>query len=345
MTLNHINGMYATMMRGGAPLVPPSSLLVISHGTAPFIRAISTVDYTTYTSPSTLPANSPSTGAFSPDGQLFACNNGNAAEKFFIYQTGRKKDASQWVKLAAPATMPSYTITTMRFSSDGQYLAVGGDFANDFLIYKTSDWTTLPVRNTSPGANVRSLDFNPASTRLAVTAQTGFLSLYDLPAVTKVTGLPSTTIDGKSLRYSPDGAEIVTGIGNPYTTPFLKRHDALTLIAQANLPASGGLPMDDDYLTFSPDGKYLVALSFSTQMAAVYDWPSKTLMSTLPGLLGNNNGSKAATISRDSKYLAITQTRVTTEPTMAIIRLSDAQTLFLSTTANGNPNFARYSPF
>lgn len=322
-----------------------SSILVISHGTAPFIRALSTTDYTTYTSPATLPANSPQVGAFSPDGQLFACNNGNAAEKFFIYQTGRKKDASQWVKLAAPATMPSAAIVCMAFSPDGQYLAVGGNFTNDFLIYKTADWTTLPARNTSPGANVRSLDFNPASTRLAVTAQTGFLSLYDLPGVTKVTGLPSTTQDGKCLRYSPDGAEIVSGIGNPYETPFLRRHDAATLVALTNLPAPGGLPGEDDHLTFSPDGKYFVALSLSTQMAAVYDWPSKTLMGTLPGLLGNNNNGKAATISRDSKFLAITQPKATTEATLAVVNLQTLATVFSTTTVNANPNLARYSPY
>lgn len=337
--------MFATMMRGGAPLVPPSSLLVISHGTAPFVRAISTVDYTTYTSPSTLPANSPNTGAFSPDGQLFACNNGNAAEKFFIYQTGLSSDASTWTKLAAPGTMPNQTITCMAFSPDSQYLAVGGNFTNDFLIYKTSDWTTLPVRDTSPGANVRSLDFNPASTRLAVTAQTGSLSIYDLPAVTKVTGLPSIVQDGQSLRYSPDGAEIVSGIGNPYGTPFLARHNSLTLAAQSALPAPAGIPSVDDHLAFSPDGTYLVSLSATTQFGAVYDWQNKTLLSTLPTLTGDAGTNKSATISRDSKYLAITQQKTTTEPTMAIIRLSDAQTLFLSTAANSNPNVARYSPF
>lgn len=334
-----INGIVAQTQLG-------SSLLVISHGSAPVIRVLSTVDYTTYTSPASLPANSPVTAAFSPSGDWFACSNGNGAEKIYIYQTGRDTNAGNWVKLAAPATMPSLAIACMSFSPDSQYLAVGGNITNDFIIYKTSDWSVLATRDVSPGSNVRSLDFSPDGSRLVVTTQTGYLTLYDIPGVTKVTGLPSVSLDAKSVRHSPDGTEIVSGIGSPYGSPYLKRYASGTLVAGADLPSASSFPSEDDNIQFSANGRWLITVpAEGVRMASIYDWQAKTLAGTLPSLTGVAGLLKGLSISIDSQYVAITQSNSTTEPTLAVIRISDAQTVFTSEVSNTNPNVARYSPF
>lgn len=323
-----------------------SSLLVISHSAAPFVRALSTTNYTTYTSPVTLPASSPATGAFSAGGEWFACSNGTAAEKFFIYQTGLSTDAATWTKLSAPATMPSDALVCMAFSPNGQYLAVGGDISNQFIIYKTSDWSVLATRDVSPGSNCRSLDFSPDSARLAVTTQTGHITLYDIPGVTKVLGLPSVALDAKSLRYSPDGAEIVAGIGDSYGTPYIKRYAAGTLVAQAELDSASAVPGNDDCIAFSPDGRWLVALpSSGARMASVYNWSTKALHSTLPALVGAAGFVKGLSVSIDSQMVAISQNTATTEPVLSVVRLSDSHTVFTSTAVNTNGNVARYSPF
>lgn len=323
-----------------------SSLLVISHSAAPFVRALSTTNYTTYTSPVTLPASSPATGAFSAGGEWFACSNGTAAEKFFIYQTGLSTDAATWTKLSAPATMPSAALVCMAFSPDGQYLAVGGNITNDFIIYKTSDWSVLATRDVSPGSNVRSLDFSPDGSRLVVTTQTGYLTLYDIPGVTKVTGLPSVSLDAKSVRHSPDGTEIVSGIGSPYESPYLKRYASGTLVAGADLPSASSFPSNDDNIQFSANGRWLITVpAQGVRMASIYDWQAKTLAGTLPSLTGVAGLLKGLSISIDSQYVAITQSNDTTEPTLAVIRISDAQTVFTSEVSNTNPSVARYSPF
>ena len=235
-------------------------------------------------------------------------------------------------------TQPSSASNVVAFSSDNAYLAVGGNITNEFIVYKTSDWSTLPVRDTSPGANVRDIAFSPDSARMAVTSQNGYVTLYAVPAMTKVLDLPSVSLDAKALQYSPDGAEIVCGIGHPYSSPYIKRYNSSTLAALADLSAPTNYPFDE-CIRFSPDGSLLGVVSVAnSDSLSIYRWSDKTKLTT-PVLDSDNIASLS--FSRDSRYLA----HCDQAGPLSIVDTQTMAVVHTNTDTNISGNAVAYSPF
>lgn len=315
-----------------------SAALAIGYSSGDRLRVFRTTNYASYTVPPSAPINEPASCAFSPNGELFACLNANATEKILVWQTGLSPDASKWTKVAALSTQPSSASNVVAFSSDNAYLAVGGNITNEFIVYKTSDWSTLPVRDTSPGANVRDIAFSPGSARMAVTSQNGYVTLYAVPAMTKILGLPSVSLDAKALQYSPDGAEIVCGIGSPYSSPYIKRYNSSTLAALTDLSAPTNYPLDE-CIRFSPDGSLLGVVSgANSDSLSIYRWSDKTKLTT-PVLDSDNIASLS--FSRDSRYLA----HCDQAGPLSIVDTQTMAVVHTNTDTNISGNAVAYSPF
>lgn len=335
MSLNHLNAGYFSMMRFRGVR---SEALAAAYTSGDRLRIFDASDYSTFTVPPSGPTNTPASMCFSHDGSLFACLNGNAAEKVIVYQTNLSNNAVSWVKNAALATQASSALNVVKFSPDGSYMAVGGNITNDFIVYKTSDWTTLPIRDVSPGSNVRDITFSSDSSRMIVTSQNGYITSYSLPGVTKILGLPSVALDAKAIDVSNDGF-LVSGIGNPYGSPYIKIYKESTLVAD---PDFVGLPPDiptEEALRFSISGAYVGSFSTSGANALrVWAWPSRASV-TVPAIAASGSSLASVSFSADDKFVA-----AGANGRFDVVRLSDGSIASSIVDANLS-GVCTYSPY
>lgn len=274
------------------------------------------------TNPSTAPAGSTKSSAFSSDGTYLAMTGGTSP---FIYIYKRSGDV--FTKLADPATLPPSGPQAVAFDATDTYLCVTTTAASpNITIYKRSGdtFTKLADPVGAPGSVAYyGATFSPDSTYLALATNTSpFIYIYKrsgdvftkladpatLPPGAVNTSYPGCiAFDGTSTYLS-----IVTST-SPYITIYKRSGDVFTKLAD---PAT--LPAGQTYsCAFSPDGVYFaVGLVKITSFESLYIYKrSGDVFTKLPtaftfthfisGCKFNSNGTELAIGTAISPFMFV----------------------------------------
>ena len=291
------------------------------------------VALSTYTNITTNPIRAyTSVGRFSPDGSLFVCDNGNNAEKIFIYQTHGSADATTWTKLPALGQQPLDSLWTAEFSPDGQWLAVGHNTSPYVEVYNTATWTKRPAPATTVGGTAYSISFSPDSSMMAATGAN--LRVYNTSTMGLVPGVPSLSWPSW-VRFSADGANLLT---DNSSAPFIRRYETTGWTSQP-IGAGSGLSYQ---ARASSDGRWLAV---QTEVG-VDVWDAETWNRFPISILQFDgvSGSVGLSFSKDSKYFAFSA--VTYAENLSIVDTSDWSLVYGATWPAGfGAGFCEFSPF
>lgn len=247
--------------------------------------------------------------AYSPDGMYFVLSSKSMSPYLAIY---KRNSGGTYTKLANPSVMPAYSVDYVRFSPDGNHLAVLGNH-NCFYIYKRNGdtFTLLAQPDITPNGNgVRDISFSPDGRYMAVSATSGS---YYRPWIYKRNGdnyVKLADLDGLSgsknyysCKFSPDGKYLA--VGGSYLLYRVNGNDTFTLIENAF-----GTPYMDnaDGLTcdWSPDGKQFISSStnntggFALHTYSSTDYFTRTYISIPEGYR-----VESLRFSNDGQYIGV----------------------------------------
>jgi WD40 repeat protein len=200
---------------------------------------------------------------FSPDGKLLMLTISRgihqAGDQLFVYRT------DTWEFAWAVRTMP-FQPTVVATSPDGKLIALGGQ-----EVYGLG---------TPPKPKILVMDI--VTRQIARTIDAPFLG-----------GIPVTT-----LAWRPDGLHIAAGCSPGDNSPdpdVVRIFEVGTGKRIASVAAKYGTVTG---LTYSPDGRYLIAGSVDDSVR-IMDGHNYTLLQKIPG------DARSVGVSRDSRYLAI----------------------------------------
>ena len=189
---------------------------------------------------------------FSPDGQYLvvagATSNASSDPRLRLY----KVNGSTLTYVSTYSF--SATIRGVRFSPDGEYIAVGYNESPYFtLLKRTGDTLSIASTHTLPGGG-RRLCFSPDGKYIAVsTTVEPYLILLkrDGPTVT-IVATYTTPSSINDLDFSPDGKYIALAHGgSPYLTILKRDGDSLSVAYTYTLSYTGV------GVKFSPDGNFV----------------------------------------------------------------------------------------
>jgi WD40 repeat protein len=151
------------------------------------------------------------------------------------------------------------------YSPDGKTLATGGD-GNSIILWDTSAWKQKNILRGHTGT-VYAIAFSPDGKTLASGAADKSLILWDAAAGKKLWAVQGINGDAMNVAFSPDGKTLAhTADSSPSHVVFRD-------------PATGHIQgtLDMDFwgiyrVVYSPDGKYLAVVSFSS-MVAMFSLP------------------------------------------------------------------------
>ena len=263
--------------------------------------------------------------AYSPDGKLLAACDSNqlkvydsATGELIMGLSGHEKD-----------------VISIAFSPDSKYLATGS-VDTTIRLWDASTGDLVRVLE-GHSAEVGGLAFSPEAKFLLSSGEDGMLIIWDVTTGELLRRLPDFTVykvsfnpagtqvaaatfNGLQIRaYAPDSAELI----------FLEESEVMTTIPDASM----GI--------FSPDGKWLAAVSLSTASGNTLKlWDANTGQELLT-LAGHTGWLSGLAFSPDGKRLASTSL----DGTVRIWSLSPGQeTVAVSTAPAGYGNRVAYSP-
>jgi Tol biopolymer transport system component/DNA-binding winged helix-turn-helix (wHTH) protein len=157
----------------------------------------------------------------------------------------------------------------------------------DEVLYRANADGTGPIQLTEPPIAVKSLQWSPDGSQILVNAQnaTEKVRMYIVPA----TGgplkslIPEDSEPEMDSHWSPDGARVVySNLGNPWETLHPVEIRLLDLASRRTtaLPGSG----EDFSPRWSPDGRYIAALTISEHKLRVFDLKSKSWTTIYDGV-------------------------------------------------------------
>ncbi|MGD8570267.1 MAG: caspase family protein [Gammaproteobacteria bacterium] len=140
---------------------------------------------------------------------------------FYIYVFDRK---SGRLKKTVPGL--SDTITALRFSADGRFLAAGMTGGKGIVVFSTKSWDVV-LRDSDYKGDVYALDFAPSST-LASASFDGYIRQYNKSFKLIGKQQPQGGSRPYSVRYSPTGALIAVGFQDSPNIEVLSAGDLST---------------------------------------------------------------------------------------------------------------------
>lgn len=325
-----------------SPTLPTltSSLLAVSTTHSDAVRFYKTSDYATYSVLPSPPSTDRVAFDFSPTGDIFVVANQTvgALGRFDIWSTGGSDNASTWTLLLPSITFPSGKVKFLKFSPDGQYLAVLFEAVKYIKVYNVSNWSSLPDTSITPSANVGSLGFSGDSTKLVV-AGASVRYTFNVPAMTLAAtyGIAGT---GSQLAVHPtEDAAVFGNSGSPYVNPVTHLGVAITPAlpaAQDSFTSAAG-----NSIIFANNGATLIAAGSTTLGTAcltIYDWATKTKVGNpFPAIyLG---GNMAVALDKDTVSLCAT------EDAIQKVFIFKASTMTRTNTLVATSKFLAYSPY
>jgi WD40 repeat protein len=228
--------------------------------------------------------------AYSPDGKLLAaCDNSQL--KVYDPTSG---------ELLMALSGHEGEVISVAFSRDGKYLATG------------SADTTVRVWNVGNGDLIRVLEghsaevggvvFSPEGKLLLTSSEDGMLIIWDVETGEQLREIPDFTVF--KVSFSPDGTRVAGATFNGLQVWMYEPRSAEPITLEAaeailTIPEAGAA-------VFSPDGKWLAALSLSTASGnAVKLWDANTGQELLT-MVGHTDWLAGLAFSPDGKRLAST---------------------------------------
>ncbi len=170
--------------------------------------------------------------------------------------------------------MPSGDVSSVRWSFNGTYLAVGLRSSPYIYIYKRSGDTFTKLANPAslPGNEARSIDFSSDDTYLATGEKAGGITIYKRAGdtFTKLAGQPDfpTTDTTRGITISNNTTYLVAGEdASPYIRIYKRSGDTFTQLAGQPDVLPGALAHKAD---FSYDDNYLAITSQASPYVLIY---------------------------------------------------------------------------
>ncbi len=228
--------------------------------------------------------------AYSPDGRLLAACDSNQL-KIYDPVSGN---------LITTLSGHEGDVISVTFSFDGKYLATGG-VDTTVRIWDASNGELLHVLK-GHSAEVGGLAFSPEGRLLFTSSEDGTLAIWDVVTGERLRTLPNFTI--YKVSFSPDGTAVAvatfSGLQVWRYTP-----DSVEPISLEESEARLTIP-DGSAGIFSPDGKWLAALSLSTANGnAIKLWDASTGQELLT-LVGHTGWIAGFAFSPDGERLVST---------------------------------------
>jgi WD40 repeat protein len=191
-----------------------------------FDRGSGTLTQVDAISPDGQSASSPRTVQWMPNGQYIALGgliNGATGNDLFVYRFNRNTETATEVFSLNPDGGSGDTVSTVNWSADGSYLAVGGSVNgttnNDLFVYtfNAALETLTQVASTNPGGGVSndgilSVQWSPDGNYLAVAGSINGTPNNDLIIYTGLQ-FPQNNVITNNTLYCSSGNRYPTGVG------------------------------------------------------------------------------------------------------------------------------------
>ena len=170
-------------------------------------------------------------------------------KNFHIYLFDRKSGGLKRVVEGLPDT-----ITTLKFSADGNYLAAGMAGAKGIVIFSTQTWKAV-LKDAGYQDDVYGLDFSPQGA-LATTSFDGFIRQYNSSFELKHKQKPQGGSKPYSIRYSPTDAMLLVGFVDSRNIEVLDSNNLSSLYMPDTLRVDNG---NLGAVAWSADGRSVYA--------------------------------------------------------------------------------------
>jgi WD40 repeat protein len=176
---------------------------------------------------------------------------------------------TQTEQLVQRLAVAPWTITSLRFSPDGQFLAVGMHGQGGLIIVRRANGQVVAT-DTAYQNKVMDMEFDRFG-RLHTIGLDGFVRLYQQDFKLLARRQAKASKDPVAVRVSPDGEQLAVGFADAPVVEVLSARD-LSTVAVLKAPAN----RQRDFVTvgWSSDGQYLYAGGDSTASGRsdVYRW-------------------------------------------------------------------------
>jgi WD40 repeat protein len=205
--------------------------------------------------------------AFSADGQWLATSDAHILRLW----TRADRDAAGWREVATRSLWRAAggdgerptgdAISTIAFTAKNDYLAVGSGSGQVTLwsLARLSSRQEAPAASVDIGMRVSALAFDPSGTPLLAGGDDGFVTEYNVPALTRkhVTARHERSIMGVAVAPARQGgASWVSADADGYIVEWMPRPDKPGLTQAVELKQRGSAPIEA--IALSHDGNLLV---------------------------------------------------------------------------------------